>query len=311
MYEARLKAGLTQMQVREQLGISQGTLSEAERTANSSSRVADFARLYGVDAGWLATGREPEDFSESAAETLVRGALLTEVGLGVKAIRPLRTRHDYVAALRDFGREPPDPTDVGYVPDFVVQGRDGDLIFVEVKGPHAMRHGEMEKLMARGVGLPGKLYLVGGGESLGDGLRRIFKALGNDALPTLSKGVAHDLSHTRNTQSLPRIRWEDLMTADLSRPFELEVADDALAPEIFKGCVALLDPNRAPEPAWPVLVRDREGNHYLRDYEAGPGGRWSVVARSRGFAPMDSEAHGLTIMAAMEGYKRPPRTTTT
>lgn len=118
-------------------------------------------------------------------------------------------------------------------------------------------------------------------------------------------GVAHDLSQARNTESLPRIRWEDLMTVDLSQPFELEVKDDALAPEIFTGCIALLDPDRAPEPAWPVLVRDRDGNHYLRDYETGPGTRWSAVARARGFSPMDSEAFGLTIIAAMDGYKRP------
>lgn len=118
-------------------------------------------------------------------------------------------------------------------------------------------------------------------------------------------GVAHDLSQARNTESLPRVRWEELMSADLSQPFELEVVDDALAPEIFQGCIALLDPARPPEPAWPVLVRDRDGNHYLRDYEAGAGGRWSAVARARGYSALESESHGLTIVAAMDGYKRP------
>jgi hypothetical protein len=118
-------------------------------------------------------------------------------------------------------------------------------------------------------------------------------------------GVALDMSQARNSESPPKTRWEDLMTADLSRPFELDVIDDALAPEIFMGCTALLDPSRAPEPAWPVLVRDRDGNHYLRDFEAGPGGRWSAVARRRGYQPMDSEVFGLTIIAAMEGYRRP------
>lgn len=95
------------------------------------------------------------------------------------------------------------------------------------------------------------------------------------------------------------------MSADLSRPFELEVIDDALAPEIFKGCIAMLDPARPPEPAWPVLVRDRAGNHYLRDYEAGPGGQWRAVARMRGFAAMENVSHGLIIVAAMDGYRRP------
>lgn len=126
------------------------------------------------------------------------------------------------------------------------------------------------------------------------------------ARPTgFGKAVAHLLSQVRYSESLPRLKWEDLMTADLNRPFELEVIDDALAPEIFKGCIAVLDWQRLPEPAWPVLVRDRSGNFYLRDYEEGPAGRWRAVARARGYAPLDSEADGLLIVAAMEGYKRP------
>jgi len=122
------------------------------------------------------------------------------------------------------------------------------------------------------------------------------------------RGVAHDMSHARNTESLPRIRWEELMTADLSRPFELEVVDDALAPEIFKGCIALLDPGRTPEAGWPVLVKDRDGNHYLRDYKVGAGTRWSAVPRAaqkEHFDALDNVAHELVIVAAMDGYKRP------
>jgi hypothetical protein len=56
MHRARVYAGMTQMAVRDALGISQGTLSELEGTAASSGRIVDFARLYEVDAGWLSTG---------------------------------------------------------------------------------------------------------------------------------------------------------------------------------------------------------------------------------------------------------------
>lgn len=56
MVVARERAGMTQMAVREALGISQGTLSELERTSASSGKVVEFARLYNVDAAWLATG---------------------------------------------------------------------------------------------------------------------------------------------------------------------------------------------------------------------------------------------------------------
>lgn len=56
MFRARERAKLTQMDVKDALGISQGTLSELERTAASSGKVVEFAKLYGVDAVWLSTG---------------------------------------------------------------------------------------------------------------------------------------------------------------------------------------------------------------------------------------------------------------
>ncbi len=57
MLAAREQAGLTQLEVRSRLKISQSTISELENSANGSSRVAEFATLYKVDPMWLATGR--------------------------------------------------------------------------------------------------------------------------------------------------------------------------------------------------------------------------------------------------------------
>lgn len=56
MFLARERSGLTQMEVRALLGVSQGTLSQLEGTAASSGRVVEFAKLYDVDSTWLATG---------------------------------------------------------------------------------------------------------------------------------------------------------------------------------------------------------------------------------------------------------------
>lgn len=56
LVESRKRAGLTQVQVCAQLGISQGTLSELEREAYSSTYTAQLASLYRVDPYWLATG---------------------------------------------------------------------------------------------------------------------------------------------------------------------------------------------------------------------------------------------------------------
>ncbi len=57
MLAAREQAGLTQLEVRSRLDISQSTISELENSANGSSRVAEFASLYKVDPMWLATGK--------------------------------------------------------------------------------------------------------------------------------------------------------------------------------------------------------------------------------------------------------------
>lgn len=177
MHEARTRAGLSQEKVATKLDISQGTLSGLERTAEGSSLVVQFARLYGCNVDWLATG---------------------------------------------------------------------------------------------------------------------------ESLPEVSP-VAQDMSQSRPSVALPRVRWEDLLSADLSQPFELVVADDALAPDIVAGCVARFDPAMTPRPGRPVLVSDADGRHYIRDYTQGPAGTWQATARMRGFAALDSQEHGLRVVAVMKG----------
>ena len=113
------------------------------------------------------------------------------------------------------------------------------------------------------------------------------------------------MSQARPTLSLPKVAWEKLMGANLSQPFELEVIDGSFGGDIPPGCVMRLDPTRPQLAGWPVLVRDRDGNHYLRDYQQGAGDRWKAVARVRGFDPLDSEDHGLQIIAVMKGVDWP------
>lgn len=121
--------------------------------------------------------------------------------------------------------------------------------------------------------------------------------------PAPARGVAHDLSQSANTVGLPRLTWERLMGADLNQPFELVVMDDSLADEIASGSIARFHAAGAVAaiPGRPVLVRDKDGNHYLRDFQAGAGGRWKAVARKRGYQDLDSEEHGLVLVAVMKG----------
>lgn len=70
LFDARTAAGLKQTEVCRRLQISQGTLSELERSAHSSGHVAALAALYHVDAHYLAEGvlsvREPHSKGQGA-----------------------------------------------------------------------------------------------------------------------------------------------------------------------------------------------------------------------------------------------------
>ena len=133
------------------------------------------------------------------------------------------------------------------------------------------------------------------------GVDPLWLASGQGEMPAMS--LAHPMSQETQTVTPTRIQWEELEVMDLGKPFELLVLDDALAPEIYAGCLAQFDPvgMRPPTAGRPVLVKDKAGAHYLRDYQQSAGGRWQAVARQRGFSALDSEADGLTIVATMKG----------
>lgn len=54
--KAREHAQMTQIQAAKRVGMSQGTLGEAENSGNRSAYTAQLATLYGVNPNWLATG---------------------------------------------------------------------------------------------------------------------------------------------------------------------------------------------------------------------------------------------------------------
>lgn len=53
---ARKHAGLTQEEAGKRTGIAQSTISTAERVGNGSADTPVYAKAYGVDSHWLATG---------------------------------------------------------------------------------------------------------------------------------------------------------------------------------------------------------------------------------------------------------------
>ena len=78
----RKGSGYTQTDVCARIGIKQGTLSELENDKYpTSSYVPHFAKLYGVEAMWLATGRGPKDIQEARTYKLSDTALRIAIAI--------------------------------------------------------------------------------------------------------------------------------------------------------------------------------------------------------------------------------------
>lgn len=73
MLEAREHAHLTQKEVQKLMGVSQSTLSGLEGPDASSSRTVEFARLYGCDPIWLATGEGQPNWGAPITQRAPRG----------------------------------------------------------------------------------------------------------------------------------------------------------------------------------------------------------------------------------------------
>ena len=132
MLWARTEAQKKQVEVCQALGISQGTLSELETTSAGSSKVTYFARLYGVDAHWLASGdgsARPKHFLSD--EALEFAALYEALGPGER--RKLLTIYGMVIDSR-----PPPPavwpaTEEASQPADVFVGGDSGLMPLQVE----------------------------------------------------------------------------------------------------------------------------------------------------------------------------------
>lgn len=121
------------------------------------------------------------------------------------------------------------------------------------------------------------------------------------------RGVAHDLSLAIPTVESTTMSWGDLMKTDLPRAFTLVARDDALAPLLSKGNTARFSTERVAErtdlPGRKVLVADRDGHAYIREYRLKRGNHWQAIATNgaAGFDPLDSISDGLRVLAVMTG----------
>lgn len=115
--------------------------------------------------------------------------------------------------------------------------------------------------------------------------------------------VAQEVSQAGWQHAPKYIAWEALMTTPLDSEFQTDVPDASMAPELPAGARILLITGVEPEPGDFVLVTDRVGNHYLREYRQLRPGSWQAHAINPAYLPLDSAKDGLTVIAVFDGVR--------
>lgn len=119
--------------------------------------------------------------------------------------------------------------------------------------------------------------------------------------PSPRRGVALDVSqHSGIIFPTTTVAWEDVL-ADLPKEFLLRIEDDAMAPDVRAGQTVWFITGVDARPDDYVLLKDGEGNAYLREYKETRKGHWTAVARRSGYLPMDSKADALQVLAVFNG----------
>lgn len=100
----------------------------------------------------------------------------------------------------------------------------------------------------------------------------------------------------------PVLEWEEVAMMDLPREFRLVMQDGAMAPQFKEGSVLLFSTQEGhARPLDTVLVADKSGNAYCRQYQQRTPEHWQAAALAPGYQPLDSERDGLRVLAIMVG----------
>lgn len=90
------------------------------------------------------------------------------------------------------------------------------------------------------------------------------------------------------------------MSGSLPREFMVTLQDESMAPALPSGTVVTLRTDLAGlQPNHGVLVADRDGNVFFRQYRFMRPGHWIAAPLGKGFEPLDSVVHGLQVLAVM------------
>lgn len=119
----------------------------------------------------------------------------------------------------------------------------------------------------------------------------------------VSPVVAHSVRQPHQRLTPPKVSWEAVVTIALPQEFETELPDNAMAPEAPKGARVIMLKRADAEPGDWVLVTDSLGQHYFREYRLVRPGQWVAHALNPAYLPLDSEVHGLRVLAIFDGMR--------
>ena len=105
-----------------------------------------------------------------------------------------------------------------------------------------------------------------------------------------------------------KIKWEMLMPVaarkELPNEFETQAPDTSMTPRIPRGARVIFQGSLTPLPGDVVLIKDRAGNLYIREYRVQRPGSWVAFADNSAFLPMQADEHGLVVLAVCDGVRQ-------
>jgi transcriptional regulator with XRE-family HTH domain len=116
----------------------------------------------------------------------------------------------------------------------------------------------------------------------------------------MSKRVAHFVSPPKFEDAPDIVMGESMDPDKLPPVFWTAITDDAMAPRLPKGKKVCFDRTLTARAGDAVLVVDAAGALAVRQYRAAALGKWTAYAINDSFEPMDSQQHGLRVIAVLK-----------
>lgn len=91
------------------------------------------------------------------------------------------------------------------------------------------------------------------------------------------------------------------MRRDLPPTFKVVLQDNSMSPRAPAGTEVEFTRDLSPKPGDGVLVRDRDGNAYFREYRQRREGQWEAYAYNEAYRPLDAEHDELQVIAVLTG----------